>query len=211
MTATPACRCAAYVLLIAVAVCIGAIERAYSYAEPSIIPQSWQFDFDFVSPRLISVTAPGDAEPRWYWYLPYTVTNRTGEDRLWVPRFVVYTDHGDVIEAGKGVSPVVYSAIAEERENPLLESPIQVIGRLLQGEDNARDSVAIWPAPTEDVDTMSVFVSGLSGETQAVTDPASGQKVIVRKTLMLNFTTPGAQAHLATKPVRFKSRSWVMR
>jgi hypothetical protein len=207
----PACRTMMWLLLVASVLMVATSHRAYSYAEPSILSPSWQFDFTFTNPRLIRVAVPGEELPQWYWYLPYTVSNHTGEDRLWVPSFVIFTDRGEVLEAGKGVSPVVYTAIAEQLKNELLESPIQAIGKLLQGKDNARDSVAIWPASSQDVDAMTLFVGGLSGETQTVTDPASGEDLIVRKTLMLKFITPGDQAPGPHQPVQFKGKSWVMR
>ena len=131
----------------------------------------------------------------------------------------------------------------------------------LQGEDNARESVAIWPAPKHDVNNISIFIGGLSGETHRmykVTDGgdtplkpglfiavkrlndengkinsindsikninpdateadlkkvAQVEKlpVVLRKTLMLQYHTPGDETHTGVKPFVFKKQEWVIR
>ncbi len=183
---------------------------ARSYPEPNIISSAWQFEFDFKQPRVVAVTGI-DGERQFYWYLPYTVTNRTGEDRTFVPRFTVLTNEGHLIEAGRKIEPAVFEAIKKEQRNDLLESPVQVIGRLLQGQDNARDSVAIWRAPDADVDRIWVFVSGLSGETATIQHPLTDEKVVLRKTLMLDFEVPGTLPALIGKPITDIDTQWVMR
>lgn len=183
---------------------------AQTHPEPSIIVEAWEFEIEFGAPRVTPVRTI-DGNLQYYWYLPYTVTNNTGEDRLFVPRFDVLTNEGDLISAGRKVDPGVFDAVKLEQQNDLLESPVHVIGRLLQGEDNARDSVTIWPAPAKDVDRMWVFISGLSGETTTIAHPTTGEKIILRKTLMLEIETPGTLPALSKKPVQIISKKWIMR
>lgn len=196
-------------LAVATACVFGSLAR--SAPEPSLLQTSWQFDFEFKTPRLITVKMPEDKAAKSYWYLPYTVTNNTGEDRLFIPEFTVMGNDGTLLTAGRGVSPAVFKEIAKEQRNELLESPLDVMDKLLQGEDNARDSVAIWPVTDADIDTMHVFVKGLAGETALVENPVSGEKVILRKCLHLSFQTPGSQHHRLQKPVRLVNQAWVMR
>ncbi len=173
--------------------------------EPQLVPNAWQFEFDYGKPRLILV------ESQYYWYLPYTVTNRTGQDRLFIPDITVMADNGQMVAAGRKVPPAVFNAIKAEQRNPLLLSPVDVIGRLLQGEDNARDSVAVWPALPGDVDHYDVFFGGISGETAVVQNPRTDEMTVLRKSLHLTFVTPGTPAELIGQPIEQVREQWVMR
>lgn len=183
--------------------------HAAAYPEPRIVTDSWELEFEFDEPRTIAVERGG--ETRLYWYMTYTVRNESGEDQLFVPEAWAATDAGDLLAANRDVPPAVFRAIEEQEDNPLLENPVQVVGRLLQGEDNARDSVFIWPVPEHDVDYIRMFIGGLSGETHDVEDPETGETYVLRKTLMLEYATPGDVSHTAQKPFIFEGREWVVR
>ncbi len=181
-----------------------------AYPEPSLIPKSWELEFKPQVPRAIAVRDL-DGQTRWYWYLPYMVTNTTGEDQLFVPEFVVLTDQGDLVRAGRNVPAKVYEAIDRKMGNPLLENPTRATGRLLQGKDHARESVAIWPAGEGNVDVLTIFVGGLSGETAVVKNPTGGEDVLVQKSLMLTYELPGNPATPQDQVVTPKAKEWIMR
>lgn len=185
--------------------------RALAYPEPEIVSVSWQLDYEFKAPRVIAVQLPGEARPKLFWYMLYTVTNKTADDQLFIPTIHLYTDQGDLAQAGKGVAPAVFDAIKKETRDPLLVNPIQVSGKLLQGEDNAKSSVAVWPVPDHDVDNLRIFVGGLSGETKEWQDPYSDRKVFLQKTLMIDYAYPGDQAHVSDKKAELKDKTWIMR
>ncbi|MEM8496165.1 MAG: hypothetical protein AAF663_12355, partial [Planctomycetota bacterium] len=175
----------------------------------------------------------------WYWYLPYKVVNHTNEDRLFIPEVTVMDNHGRIVTAGRKIPQNVYPAIAERLGNELLESPDDVLGRLLQGDDFAKESVAIWPASSRDVDEFTVFFAGADGETkqllspstgepvlQAAIDPITGeavlddegnpvmQPVMVRRTRTFTYATPGtlsSNSKLRLQPVQLIGESVVMR
>lgn len=209
----------------ALAVLFAAAAAIAEAPEPDPLPRTWQLDFDWKMPNLIELDTDDDGVIEFYWYMRYTVTNNTGADRLFVPHAEVLTDTGALITAGRGISTEVFDAIADRHDNPLLQSPVDVIGKLLQGEDNARDSVVIWQPPAEDVDTMRLFFSGLSGDTAAVPNPdydpdeaaEKGEadrepaELILRKTLVLDFRTPGGSIPVQRRPIKFEEQSWVMR
>lgn len=178
--------------------------------EPSIVPRSWDLDLQVQTLRPILVQAPnGVFEP--YWYLPYKVTNHTGDERQFVPEFVMATDQGDILDAGVGVPPHVFEAIKKKLGNPLLESPNEVIGRLLQGNDFAKESVAIWRHPGHDIDQVRIFASGFSGETVRVANPVTRDTVVLRKTWMQVFELPGTLESIDRATVLPGPISWVMR
>ncbi|MEM9882813.1 MAG: hypothetical protein AAF800_07845 [Planctomycetota bacterium] len=242
----PPLRFAFCLPVLAAAALLTAVPPAYSqeddtpgsFAEPSIVNPSWAFELDVRTPQAIAV--PDDrGAMRWYWYAPYTVTNNTGRDRLFIPQVVVLDNLGRIVTAGRQIPPNVFPAIAERLGNDLLERPDDVIGRLLQGEDFARDSVAIWPASSRDVDEFTLFFAGADGETQPLIDPITGepitqaatdpitgaavldeagnpvqQTVMVRRNRAFTYATPGTLgrgANLREQPVTLLEEFVVMR
>ncbi|MEE9405243.1 MAG: hypothetical protein V3V20_10140 [Algisphaera sp.] len=195
-----------------------------TYATPAAVSNAWAYDLTLATPRAISV------ESRWYWYMPYKVINKTGADRLFVPEITVTNDHGEIVIAGRRIAPAVFNAVADRLANPLLESPDDVVGTLLQGQDFAKESVAIWPVSPLDIDTFTVFFAGADGEvralisprtgepvTQAATDPVTGEAlmddqgqplrrpVLVQRNRAFTFATPGTTdnpEHQTVQPVR---------
>jgi len=202
--------------LILTAVAFGAVlfalgrPTAEAAPEPAIVNPSWSFDFTFQNPNAVSITDE-DGNVRWYWYLPYKVVNNTGEDRLFIPEIVIYNDNGQIIEAGEDVPITVFPKVQHLLKNPLLKDSIEVVGKLLKGEDFAKEGVAIWPASEEDVDTFTVFIGGLHGETQTVENPRTGEEEVLRRTLMLEFAVPGNFKTPQEQPVELIDQRDVMR
>lgn len=186
------------------------VSRAGAFPEPSIVSKAWQYELSYAPPRPIPVLGLG-GRTHWYWYMTYKVVNNTGDERLFVPEVEVFTDAGKIFPAGRDVPAGVFNAVKARVENPLLENPAEIIGRILQGPDHAKEGVAIWPAPTEDVDHLSVFFAGLSGETHAISHPVSGERVVLRKTLMVEYEIPGTTSDIQHQPVVPKGERWIMR
>ncbi len=179
--------------------------------EPSIVPRSWTLDFTHGKPQPLAVSDL-DGTIQWYWYMTYKVVNRTGSDQLFIPDVTVADDTGRIITAGQKVPSRAFTLIKEREQNPLLVSPPEVIGRLLQGEDFARESVAIWPHDdTADPEELRLFITGLSGESQALTLPDSKEQILLRKTLMLRYSLPGNRPHPQQQPFIAHAEEWVMR
>ena len=184
--------------------------RALAYPEPAIVASSWSLAFTLAEPATIAVPDV-HGSTRWYWYVAYQVANHSGDDRRFIPEFTIATDRGHIISAGRKVPGAVFRAIKAELKNPLLESPTQIVGKILQGEDFAKEGVAIWPVPDQDVDEFSLFVSGLSGETATIRNPLTGDEVLMRRTLMLTYATPGNNPNPQDQSVILTARREVMR
>ncbi|MBI1369297.1 MAG: hypothetical protein GC162_11675 [Planctomycetes bacterium] len=199
------------VLTVVAAAALSFVPAFAEAPEPDVVPSSWELGFKYHTPAVISVRLPGEDKPRLYWYMTYTVTNGTGEDQLFVPDAVLLTDAGDLMQANRSVPPTVFKAIKSHLDNPLLESPTQIIGKLLQGPDNAKDGVFIWELPNHDVDHLTFFIGGLSGETHEVKDEATGDVHLLRKTLMVEYQSPGDESHAEIKPFIKKGQDWVVR
>lgn len=197
-------------LLAAVALAL-TVRSLMAYPEPAIVQRTWELD---IAPqhtfKPIAVrNLLGKVE--WYWYLVYKVENNSGSERLFIPEITIATDEGHIRIAGQKVPSGVFDAIAKKERNTFLLNPTDVVGRILQGPDFARESVAIWPAFDKPVDFVNIFVAGLSGETAAIKHPLTGEPVVMTKTLMLNFATPGGNISPELQPVVFKGEQWVMR
>jgi len=191
--------------------------------EPALVPPpgAWQLDFELHgTPRQISIKLPGDAKPRRFWYLLYSITNDTGRDIEFYPQFDLFTDTFKLYYAGVKVRRPVFKAIRElyAKTIPLLEPENMVSGRILLGRDNARDSVAIFEDFDPNSNSLKIFVSGLSNETVTVAHPVrfnsdnqSQKKVLLRKTLMLQYQVPGDRFNLDQRVMLYRGREWIMR
>jgi hypothetical protein len=90
-----------------------------------------------------------------------------------------------------------------------------MVGMLLQGEENAKEGVVIWPVDGMQISEISVYAAGFSGEMRQVPikDPKSGKPVVatLRKTLMLRYQSPGELVNMASKPIELIEKRWIMR
>ncbi len=203
---------------------------------PSLAPKSWELKFEYSDPQTITVQLPGEDKPKTYWYVLYTVTNNAGREVQFLPKFDLMTNKMQVIRGDPGVHPNVFQAIKQlhRRTHPFLVEPVKVMGRLLQGPDNAKSSVAIFPQFSVRANRFTIFVAGLSGETVLVenpnyqrgqpeyettklpngaeiTKPVNPKFFTLRKTLALRYILPGDEQTRATAQVGRLGKEWIMR
>lgn len=176
--------------------------------EPSRVPISWELNFKHGPLERIIFNV--DGKDQTYWYMRYTVTNNSGRDVLFTPNFQILAETGTFIDGYKNVPDGVFDKIKTLFGNPLLLSPINADGKLLQGDDNAKDAVAIFPALDGNARNFKVFVMGLSGETSEVSNPVTGKPVILQKTLELDYNIPGQAIGIDPKP-SLTLTAWVMK
>jgi len=203
---------------------------------PSPNPISWELEFKFLDPRRLEVLLPGHDQPEVYWYMVYTAVNRSPRSQRFFPMFQIVTEDLQVFDTDTGISPLVFDTIRERHKitHKYLESPTKVIGALLSGDDNARESVAIWRQIDLNVNEFKVYVAGLSGEmrfvsnplhdperpeTETITGPDGRPRTItmnpkhftLRKTLEIRYTLPGSpKTRPGAAPERRRVR-WIMR
>lgn len=214
----------------------GLITVAPAAPVPSIAPKSWQLEFEFEDPRRLVVQVPGETKPRVYWYMLYTVTNNGNRDVQFMPRFEIVTDGLQVLETDTGADPAVFNAIKKihTKDRPFLLEPLEVMGKLLQGADNAKDSVAIWQDFSGNTRQFTIFASGLSGETVIMPNPTydsakpeyvikdlpggaktkvmiNPKRFVLYKTLSISYGLPGDdEARKTSQPIR-QNVEWLMR
>lgn len=194
-----------------------AVVRA-EYPTPSPYPISWELKFDYALPRRIVVEVPGADSPQAYWYLLYTVTNNTDKEQMFLPVFEMLTKDGQLIRSDRNIPTRVFEAIKTAEKRAFLEPAPPIEGIIRLGEDQARESVAIWPEPSAEMGQFSIFVAGLSGEATVLKDDngqprknAEGNPIILRKTLQLNFVVRGDDVHPGEDEINENPKQWVMR
>jgi hypothetical protein len=211
----------ATVVIVSVAACL-LVGPVTSAPQPSEASPSWDLDFTFENPKPIVLKVPGSDTPQRFWFMRYKVINRTGQDINFTPEFLLYTDTGQLLRAGRGVPSMVFERIKKIYNAPLLKTQAAMIGKLLQGADNAKQGVAIWPDFDKNAGSFDVFVSGLSGETVRVKLPVpieyeeDGEKktkeqLILTKTRKLTYDVSGEAASRKADSIRLKNKKWVMR
>jgi len=195
----------------------------WAYPKPSLIPAEgiWQLDCQLhCAPRQIMVTLPGETKPRRFWYLLYTVTNNTGRDVDFYPKFELMTNTFKLQKAGFKARRCVFEAVRARYNDtiPLLESEEMVTGRILQGQDNARDSVTIFEDFDHLATSVRIFAEGFSNETVKIDYPnkidkksTKPKQFLLRKSLMLEYQVPGDKFSPANKVMLYRGRAWIMR
>ncbi len=133
--------------------------------------------------------------PRRYFYMTFKVINNSGTDLLFAPAFEMSTGEGDVIRSGRDVPQLVTESLLKSTQNLYIQDQISIIGDMLQGEENARDGIVVWNAVDLNPEQVTVYVAGLSGETATVTAGDGKQKFTLRKTMQVDFSSPGDLVH----------------
>lgn len=202
---------------------------------PSPMPVSWEIELKFLDPRRIQVQLPGQSEPEVYWYVVYVATNQSQVTQRFYPQFQLVTEDLTVFDTDVGIDRRVFEAIRERHgvTHPFLVSPTEAIGELKVGEDNARESVAIWRNVKMSGNRLTLYVAGLSGETHLLRNPAyeparpetmrlevngverevtvNPRFFVLRKTLELRYLLPGSEAARQTAEPLRESVRWIMR
>jgi hypothetical protein len=146
--------------------------------QPDAVTQDWSFDFEYTTPDTIAIENP-DGSVTWYWYMTYKVTNFEEDELFFDPRIVIHSANGEIVTANLGIDASVFKEVRNLLENPLLQAPVEVPGRVFKGENYARQSAIIWKVSDEDIDSFKVFVGGIYGETKTVTNPSTGEPIMI--------------------------------
>ncbi len=200
---------------------LGIILCQASVPKPAIVqaPGDWTAQSRFTPLQQIWVQQSEESRARLFWYMILTVFNETDKDVDFYPKCELMTDTFQVIPAGRDVLPVVFEQIKNlQKENyPFLELLDGTSNKILQGEDNGKDIVLIWPDFDIKAKSINIFITGLSNEVAAVNDPIekedSGKpkKVFLRKTLQLDYELSGDPMFRSDVQVEFRGKNWIMR
>jgi hypothetical protein len=183
-----------------------------AFPSPSPFPITWELKFDVGLPTRVVVLAPGDSAPKAYWYLTYTVANRTGRELTFLPFFEMLTENGTVTRSDRLIPPAVFATIQQREGKQFLEPALRIAGELRIGDDQMRDGVAIWPEATPNLGHFTIFASGFSGESTTLPAASADAKAtILRKTLQLDYVMAGDGKFAENNLIEEVSRAYIMR
>lgn len=189
--------------------------------KPEIVQDfsDWTLDVQFEHPQQVMMKLPGKRAPQRFWYMIITLTNKTKDDVEFYPDGELMTDTFQLIPAGKRTPKVVFEKIKKLYRDsyPFLELLEETENRVLQGVDNTRDIVIIWPDFDEKAKGIDLFIAGLSNETVVVNHPTAKDKdgdpvkIYLRKTLQLSYSIGGDAKFRSDATLVYKGKNWVMR
>jgi hypothetical protein len=188
---------------------------------PAIVPapNQWTLNVVYNQPQQITVKIPGERKPQRFWYVILTLTNNTNIDVPFYPTNELVTDTFQIIPAYRDTRNVVFDKIKirHKKKYPFLESLETAENRILQGDDNTKDLVIIWPDFDVKAKNISLYIAGLSNETVVIEHPTqkdpngNPEKIYLRKTLQLDYSIGGDPNFRSTTSLVYKAMNWVMR
>lgn len=179
-----------------------------AYPTPAAVPYRWELAFE-PGPLRLYVDSASNSDV--YWYFTYKITNRTGRDQVWAPSLTLFTDLGEIMQSGRGVPANVVDAIDDLLGNELLETQNEIIGDIHHGKEHAKEGIAVWPALGTDINEISLFIAGISGETARITNPLTNEDVLLRKTLQRDYLIRGDALARGSKPIELIRQEWILR
>ncbi len=198
-----------------------AFSASLAAPEPAIVqgPTQWTIDTEYTHPQQIILQNTANNKPMVFWYMIITLTNNTGDDVSFYPKCDLMTDNFQIIPEGKDVTPAIFEQIKLRHKSryQFLEPISKADNKLLQGEDNTKDIVIIWPDFNGKAKNITLFITGLSNETAVVDHPVAKaptgqpQKVFLRKTLELKYAVKGNLTSRYDMSADFKGKRWIMR
>jgi RNA polymerase sigma factor (sigma-70 family) len=161
---------------------------------PKESPDVWTLDFRFKDPRFATVDVPGQGKKP-TWYLRYDVSNNTGESRTAVLDFELVLPEQNVVHRDQVQSKVeeAIRQIEDPTDQLKIKNSVTIAAEPIPPSKPGETSrpvtgIAIWDTVDPKAVRFTIFVSGLSNA-WSVADPVppSGEPVVRRKTLQLNF------------------------
>ncbi len=146
-----------------------------------------------------------------YAYITFDLLNATGADRRFAPRFELLLDDGVLVQSGSDVPSKVTHAIKSALGDPLVEDQFQVLGTVLEGKENARRGLVVWRMTEREPTEVSVFVTGLSRVSDKNPHPTSGEPLVRRRTMRVNYVIPGDAVAHTTASYEPGKIEWIMR
>ncbi len=175
-------------------------------------PGIWTLHFRYKPIRIVNMNifeAGGRAVNSVVWYLWFQVYNMTGEPQFFLPEFELVTRDLNTSHLDE-LHPVLVEQI-NRLENPTGEPRLRVHSTIEISKRPIPPSkpdavpitvtgVAVWTNMTRkapQTNRLTVYVTGLSNGL-AVEESASGERIIKRKTLQINFVRPTDDARQRT-------------
>ncbi|MFI4911987.1 MAG: hypothetical protein ACIAQZ_10015 [Sedimentisphaeraceae bacterium JB056] len=188
----------------------------FAAPRPSLAPEAgiWTLDVVYTHPAQYAVK-DNDGNSQIYWYTVLSMTNNSGQDVPFYPKFELMTDTWQIKTSDTGITKPIYDALKKMNEGsfPFLETMDEVDNMILQGEDNSVDLLVVWKDFDLEAKGVKFFFGGLSNETSVVEAEKDGEtvKYYLQKTLELDYDVPGDEKKRQSQELVFDIQKWVMR
>lgn len=178
--------------------------------EPEAIPRRWELRVEPGQLRCMSVDIPEKGKQAFF-YFTFKATNLTGQDLYFAPSFDLALSDGTVLRSGRDVPPEATAAVLRYVNNAFLKDEIKLQGQFLQGPENAKEGLVMWPATTLKLTDATIYMAGFSGETKSVVRPDTGRTQVLRKTLMLRHEVSGEVDPGSNATLTRSIQRWILR
>ncbi len=178
--------------------------------EPEAIPRRWELRVEPGQLRCMSVDIPEKGKQAFF-YFTFKATNLTGQDLYFAPSFDLALSDGTVLRSGRDVPPEATAAVLQYVNNAFLKDEIKLQGQFLQGPENAKEGLVMWPATTLKLTDATIYMAGFSGETKSVVRPDTGRTQVLRKTLMLRHEVSGEVDPRSNATLTRSIQRWILR
>lgn len=183
--------------------CLIGLTRHVSATVPvTAMGDDWELEFKPGPMRLYYDSISDES----FWYFTYTVANRSQRDRMFAPKLELFTDDGEILRSGRGVPSRINRQLREMLADPLLEDQNRIIGELLVGRENARSGLAVWPDNTPNVTELTLFVAGLSSDSETIEHPVTKEPIRLQRTLRREYIVAGNPSGRGSLPVPLEPR-----
>lgn len=199
-----------WIVLAALVLVVPGVQRLPAAPEPEAIPRRWELRVEPGDLRVTRVEVPGRGAQAFF-YMTFKATNLSGQDLYFAPSMELALSSGTVIRAGRDVPSEAVNAILAYINNPFLQEESKLQGNFLQGAENAKEGLAVWPAASLKLNEATVYLSGFSGETKTVIRPDTGKPHVLRKTLMLRHDINGELDPSANAALTRTAQRWILR
>jgi hypothetical protein len=146
-----------------------------------------------------------------YWYMTYEVVNKTGAEIRFSPRIELVVDDGVILGQGEGVPSGVIQKLKKHLGDALLEDHFEILGEVLPGKENAKSGLVVFRADKLDPTELTVMVQGLSRETEKKPHPKTGEPVVLRKTVRIDYLVPGDPKPRGSATYPIVQQGWIFR
>ena len=136
---------------------------------------------------------------------------------MFVPDFLVTTEAGDLINAGRDIGDEAFAVIKDKLNDKHLEDPVRIVGENPAGRGLHQARHRGLAGIDHDVVKLSIFISGLSGETATIEHPTEKndkgepKPVVLVKALQLDYELPGTPKSPQNQVVVPAGKAWIMR
>ena len=132
-------------------------------------------------------------------------------DERFAPRIELLIDDGQIVRQGDGVSSGVTRQLKAMLKDPLLLDQFEVLGEVLQGKEHAKTGLVVFRADDLSPTELTMFVQGLSRETEKTQNPKTNETVTLRKTARVDYLVAGEPRATATVTHPIVTREWIFR